>query len=106
LTAKLVKIFLVTNILLKKFLAKDGFVFLTLLIRCLTSKTHNRRERYFRNLRKEKKEKKVGSIHKIEYLCTDYEKSRNEKSRNMENPFKFGTIVEAEYFTEKNFMCL
>ena len=32
-------------------------------------------------------------------LC--YEKSRNEKSRNMENPFKFGTIVEAEYFTDR-----
>ena len=31
----------------------------------------------------------------------DYEKSRNEKSRNMENPFKFGTIVEAEYFTDR-----
>ena len=30
-----------------------------------------------------------------------YEKSRNEKSRNMENPFKFGTIVEAEYFTDR-----
>jgi len=55
----------------------------------------------FPKLEKRKKEKKVGSIHKIEYLCTDYE-----KSRNMENPFKFGTIVEAEYFTEKNFMCL
>ena len=48
-----------------------------------------------------KREKKVGSIHKIEYLCTDYGKSRNEKSRNMENPFKFGTIVEAEYFTDR-----
>ena len=30
-----------------------------------------------------------------------YEKSRNEKSRNMENPFKFGTIVDAEYFTDR-----
>ena len=30
-----------------------------------------------------------------------YEKSRNEKMRNMENPFKFGTIVEAEYFTDR-----
>jgi hypothetical protein len=27
-------------------------------------------------------------------------------SRHMGNPFKFGTIVEAEYFTEKKFMCL
>ena len=35
------------------------------------------------------------------YLCSDYEKSRNEKSRNMENPFKFGTIVEEEYFTDR-----
>ena len=35
------------------------------------------------------------------YLCGDYEKSRNEKSRNMENPFKFGTIVEEEYFTDR-----
>ena len=30
-----------------------------------------------------------------------YEKSRNEKSRNMENPFKFGTIVDDEYFTDR-----
>ena len=30
-----------------------------------------------------------------------YEKMRNEKMRNMENPFKFGTIVEAEYFTDR-----
>ena len=30
-----------------------------------------------------------------------YEKSRNEKKRNMENPFKFGTIVEEEYFTDR-----
>ena len=29
-----------------------------------------------------------------------YEKSRNEKTRSMENPFKFGTIVEAGYFTD------
>lgn len=35
------------------------------------------------------------------YLCTDYEKFRNEKMRNMENPFKFGTIVEEEYFTDR-----
>ena len=34
-------------------------------------------------------------------FAADYEKSRNEKSRNMENPFKFGTIVEAEYFTDR-----
>ena len=31
----------------------------------------------------------------------NYEKSRNEKMRNMENPFKFGTIVEEEYFTDR-----
>ena len=31
-----------------------------------------------------------------------YEKSRNEKSRNMENHFKFGTIVEEDYFTDKS----
>lgn len=30
-----------------------------------------------------------------------YEKSRNEKTRSMENPFKFGTIVEAGYFTDR-----
>lgn len=30
-----------------------------------------------------------------------YEKSRNEKNRNMENPFKFGTIVDDEYFTDR-----
>ena len=35
------------------------------------------------------------------YLCIDYEKNRNEKNRNMENPFKFGTIVEEEYFTDR-----
>ena len=34
-------------------------------------------------------------------FASDYEKSRNEKSRNMENPFKYGTIVEAEYFTDQ-----
>ncbi len=34
-------------------------------------------------------------------FANDYEKSRNEKSRNMENPFKFGTIVEADYFTDR-----
>ena len=37
----------------------------------------------------------------IRTFAIDYEKSRNEKSRNMENPFKFGTIVEAEYFTDR-----
>ena len=26
---------------------------------------------------------------------------RNEKMRNMENPFKFGTIVEGSYFTDR-----
>lgn len=30
-----------------------------------------------------------------------YEKIRNEKMRNMENPFKFGTIVEEEFFTDR-----
>lgn len=34
-------------------------------------------------------------------LFLHYEKSRNEKMRSMENPFKFGTIVEAEYFTDR-----
>ena len=34
-------------------------------------------------------------------LYLHYEKSRNEKMRNMENPFKFGTIVEEEYFTDR-----
>ena len=37
----------------------------------------------------------------IRPFAADYEKSRNEKNRNMENPFKFGTIVEAEYFTDR-----
>lgn len=32
------------------------------------------------------------------YLC---EKFRNEKNRNMENPFKFGAIVEGNYFTDR-----
>ncbi|MBO4777528.1 MAG: ATP-binding protein, partial [Bacteroidales bacterium] len=30
-----------------------------------------------------------------------YEKFRNEKSRSMENPFKFGTIVEGDFFTDR-----
>jgi len=34
-------------------------------------------------------------------FATDYEKSRNENFRNMENPFKYGTIVEADYFTDR-----
>ena len=37
----------------------------------------------------------------IRTFAADYEKSRNEKNRNMETPFKFGTIVEAEYFTDR-----
>ena len=37
----------------------------------------------------------------IRPFAADYEKSRNEKNRNMENPFKFGTIVEEEYFTDR-----
>ena len=37
----------------------------------------------------------------IRTFASDYEKSRNEKSRNMENPFKFGTIVENEFFTDR-----
>ena len=32
------------------------------------------------------------------YLC---EKYRNEKYRNMENPFKFGTLVDNQYFTDR-----
>ena len=32
------------------------------------------------------------------YLC---EKFRNEKIRNMRNPFKYGTIVEDEFFTDR-----
>ena len=44
---------------------------------------------------------KLGSFEYISYICSDYEKSRNEKSRNMENPFKFCTIVEEEYFTDR-----
>lgn len=35
-----------------------------------------------------------------------FEQEMTAASRHMGNPFKFGTIVEAEYFTEKNFMCL
>ena len=37
----------------------------------------------------------------IIFVCLHYEKSRNEKSRNMDNPFKFGTIVEEEFFTDR-----
>ena len=43
----------------------------------------------------------MGSIGNSSYLCSDYEKNRNEKIRNMENPFKFGTIVEEEFFTDR-----
>ena len=32
------------------------------------------------------------------YIC---EKFRNEKFRNMRNPFKFGTIVDGQYFTDR-----
>ena len=45
--------------------------------------------------------KNLEVIEIISIFADDYEKSRNEKSRNMENPFKFGTIVEAEYFTDR-----
>ena len=38
------------------------------------------------------------SFKNFSYLCSDYEKSRNEKSRNMENPFKYGAIVDADYY--------
>jgi hypothetical protein len=34
----------------------------------------------------------------MNYIC---EKFRNEKNRNMENPFKFGTIVDGEFFTDR-----
>ena len=34
-------------------------------------------------------------------VCIYYEKNRNEKNRSMKNPFKFGTIVEGEYFTDR-----
>ena len=35
-----------------------------------------------------------GLLTKRPYLCSDYERIAT-KNRNMENPFKFGTIVEA-----------
>ena len=36
------------------------------------------------------------------YLCKAITKKVvTKKNRNMENPFKFGTIVEAEYFTDR-----
>jgi len=34
----------------------------------------------------------------LHYLC---EKVRNEKVRNMGNPFKFGTVVDGEFFTDR-----
>lgn len=49
----------------------------------------------------EKIPENLGSIGNSFYLCNDYEKNRNEKIRNMENPFKFGTIVEEEFFTDR-----
>ena len=38
---------------------------------------------------------------KLHTFANDYEKNRNEKYRNMENPFKFDTIVEEKYFTDR-----
>ena len=47
----------------------------------------------------------MAGIHKISchflfsfrnFLCSDYE-----KSRNMENPFKYGAIVDADYFIDR-----
>ena len=40
----------------------------------------------------------LASLKKVSYIC---EKYRNEKYRNMENPFKFGTLVDNEYFTDR-----
>ena len=46
----------------------------------------------------EKSVGKFGGFNKNGYLC---EKFRNEKFRNMRNPFKFGTVVEDEFFTDR-----
>ena len=35
----------------------------------------------------------------------NYEKNRNEKIRNMVNPFKFGTIVEVEHVKDFGVAC-
>ena len=34
-------------------------------------------------------------------FALDYEKNRNEKNRNMENPFQYGTIVDGDFFTDR-----
>lgn len=41
---------------------------------------------------------KVSLLQDNDYIC---EKSRNEKNRNMKNPFKFGTIVDGVFFTDR-----
>ena len=35
----------------------------------------------------------------MDYIC---EKFRNEKNRNMRNPFKYGTVVEGKFFTDRH----
>lgn len=45
-----------------------------------------------------KVEESLGSIRNNLYLCENF---RNEKNRNMENPFKFGTIVDGKFFTDR-----
>ena len=51
------------------------------------------------------KRKKIDFFFVFRSICTIFaattKKNRNEKMRNMENPFKFGTIVEEEYFTDR-----
>lgn len=38
----------------------------------------------------------------LEFILTfDCEETRNEKIANMKNPFKFGTVVEDEFFTDR-----
>lgn len=41
---------------------------------------------------------KVSLLQDNDYIC---EKSRNEKYRNMKNPFKFGTVVDGAFFTDR-----
>ena len=42
-----------------------------------------------------------GCSNEKRYIYLHYENNRNENMRNRENPFKFGTIVEEEYFTDR-----
>ena len=39
-----------------------------------------------------------GHVQGMSYIC---EKFRNEKFRNMQNPFRYGTVVDGEHFIDR-----